>query len=461
MINTLKPYDDYQVTEYDWLGRVPSHWKRIFIRSITELSDERNGSRTDLELLSVYREYGVIKKSSRNDNHNVESEDLSNYKYVDEGYLVLNKMKMWQGSLGVSRHRGIVSPAYIVCKLKGTLNSDFINYLLRAAIYKTIYNKLSYGVRVGQWDMRYDDFKNIIIYIPPEEEQDKIVRYLDNKLLKINKFIKAKKKQIQLLKEQKQAIINKAVTKGLDPKARMKPSEIEWIGLIPDNWEVRYLFQVTDEQKISNKNLQNQNLLSLSYGKIVNKDINRTDGLLPASFDTYQVIHDGNIILRLTDLQNDHKSLRVGLATQTGIITSAYTCLALKEPVIPNFLYLLLHSYDIRKVFYRMGSGVRQSMSYADIKKLPVLIPSIDEQKCIVDYCFNLINKIESMIESIEKEITLVSEYRTSLISNVVTGKVDIRHFEVEDKMEELQKEIEELEEEVLNEDESDGEKED
>ena len=141
MDNGFKPYGKYKDTEYDWLGNVPSHWERLSIRSITELSNKRNGTRNDLELLSVYREYGVIKKSSRDDNHNVESEDLSNYKYVDSGYLVLNKMKMWQGSLGVSKYEGIVSPAYIVCKLTGELNSSYINYLLRAAVYKTIYNQ--------------------------------------------------------------------------------------------------------------------------------------------------------------------------------------------------------------------------------------------------------------------------------------------------------------------------------
>ena len=237
MIN-LKPYERYKSTGYEWLKEVPSHWSKMPIRSITELSNERNGQRTDLELLSVYREYGVIIKTSRDDNHNVESTDLSNYKYVDKEYLVLNKMKMWQGSLGVSKYEGIVSPAYIVCKLIGGANNNYINYLLRSAVYKTIYNQLSYGVRVGQWDMRYDDFKNIQIFLPPKDEQDQIVRFLDSKLLKINKFIKNKKKLIELLKEKKQAIINHAVTKGLDPDAKMKPSGIKWLGDVPEGWSV-------------------------------------------------------------------------------------------------------------------------------------------------------------------------------------------------------------------------------
>ena len=131
----------------------------------------------------------------------------------------------------------------------------------------------------------------------------------------------------------------------------MKDSGIPWVGQIPEHWDSRFLFQVSKEHYISNKNVLHQNLLSLSYGKIVNKDINKTDGLLPANFDTYQVVEDGNLILRLTDLQNDHKSLRVGLVTQEGIITSAYVCLETFDSILPKFLYYQLHSFDIKKVF--------------------------------------------------------------------------------------------------------------
>jgi type I restriction enzyme S subunit len=271
----------------------------------------------------------------------------------------------------------------------------------------------------------------VIFTIPPREEQGQIVRFLDWKLAKINKLIRAKKRQIALLNEQKQVIINNAVTKGLDPNVPMKDSGIEWIGPIPEHWKILYLSQTATEQSISNKDIHNQNLLSLSYGKIINKDINTTDGLLPASFDTYQIVHNGNIILRLTDLQNDHKSLRVGLATQTGIITSAYTCLLPRGNVVPEFLYMLLHSYDVCKVFYGMGGGVRQSIGFNDIRKLLILVPPLEEQKQIKDFCYTKSDFIEGLIVSIEKEIMLLIEYRNRLISDVVTGKVDVRDIEI------------------------------
>lgn len=432
----MKAYKEYQNTEYDWLPEVPQHWEKRSIRTITKPSDVRNGNRDDLVLLSVYREYGVIKKASREDNHNVESLDLSNYKYVGTNYLVMNKMKMWQGSLGVSNYEGIVSPAYIVCQFSTDANYRYLHYLLRSATFKTQYNRISYGIRVGQWDMRYSDFKNINLYLPPRNEQDKIVHFLDSKISKINNFIQAKKREIELLKEQKQAEINYAVTKGLNPNVPLRDSGIEWVGEIPEHWDVKYLSQVSKEHFVSNKTIKNQNLLSLSYGKIINKDINTTNGLLPASFDTYQVVDYGNIILRLTDLQNDHKSLRTGLVTQTGIITSAYTCLISNQSIVPEYLHFLLHSFDIRKVFYGMGGGLRQSIGFNEIRRLKVLVPSIGEQREIIEKCNTILSAIEKMVYGIEQEISLLKEYKTSLISEVVTGQVDVRDVEVDEILE-------------------------
>ena len=165
-----------------------------------------------------------------------------------------------------------------------------------------------------------------------------------------------------------------------------KPSHIPGLKDIPSHWERKTLSQLTAEHKISNKGVNHQNLLSLSYGRIVRKDINKTDGLLPASFESYQIIEPGNIVLRLTDLQNDHKSLRVGLCKEEGIVTSAYVAIEPKRQYYPEFLYLLLHTYDILKVFYSMGGGIRQGLNYQGLCKIGVLLPPLDEQKKIVEF---------------------------------------------------------------------------
>lgn len=195
----------------------------------------------------------------------------------------------------------------------------------------------------------------------------------------------------------------------MKPYEEYQSTEYDWLPFAPAHWKKRYLFQVNDEQRISNKNVHHQNLLSLSYGNIKRKDINSTKGLLPESFDTYQVVYDGNIILRLTDLQNDHKSLRVGLVTQTGIITSAYTCLKPKN-VSSKFIYYILHSFDLRKVFYGMGGGLRQSIGFKELRYLQLHIPSRTEQEQIIKFLDNKISKINKFINDKKREIELLKE---------------------------------------------------
>ena len=159
---------------------------------------------------------------------------------------------------------------------------------------------------------------------------------------------------------------------------KTKDSGIEWIGSVPSRWRVHTLYQLVTQVKEKNSNLQEKNLLSLSYGKIKRKDIDSPDGLLPASFDGYNIIEDGDIVLRLTDLQNDHASLRVGLATERGIITSAYTTLRPIDTSNSKYLFYLLHAFDLKKGFYGMGSGVRQGLNYAEVKELRVVLPDQD-----------------------------------------------------------------------------------
>lgn len=202
---------------------------------------------------------------------------------------------------------------------------------------------------------------------------------------------------------------------------KIKDSGIEWIGSIPSHWRVHTLYQLVTQVKEKNSNLQEKNLLSLSYGKIKRKDIDSPDGLLPASFDGYNIIEAGDIVLRLTDLQNDHTSLRVGLATERGIITSAYTTLRPIDTSNSKYLFYLLHAFDLKKGFYGMGSGVRQGLNYAEVKELRVVLPSQDEQNAIVRFLDNQCGQIDSVIEESKSSIAEYKKWKKSLISISVT----------------------------------------
>lgn len=204
-----------------------------------------------------------------------------------------------------------------------------------------------------------------------------------------------------------------------------KDSGVEWIGNIPRHWNVAPLFSCTSNRNINNENNIITNVLSLSYGRIIKRDVESNRGLLPESFETYQIVQQGNIILRLTDLQNDKRSLRVGLCREGGIITSAYSCIQSSKNIIEEYLYYLLHSYDIHKVFYNLGGGLRQTLRFSDLKLLPIFIPSIEEQRNIANYLDKRTSQIDSLIEKKKRLIELLKEYRTAIINHAVTKGLD------------------------------------
>ena len=283
------------------------------------------------------------------------------------------------------------------------------------------------GIREGQ-NINYPLLGRKFIPIPPLAEQEKIVSYLESKTLCIDAYVRERERELQLLNELKEAEIANVITRGLNPDVKMKDSGIPWIGIIPEHWEIRRLSQVSYEHFVSNKNIHHQNLLSLSYGRIIRKDINTTEGLLPASFDTYQVVEEGNIVLRLTDLQNDQKSLRVGLVKEEGIVTSAYICLGvLNDSIIPSYLYNTLHSYDIKKLFYSMGGGLRQNLNWQGLKKMDIPLPPIEEQYTIVAYIEGKCAKVNSLMAELEAEIEYLKEYKQKLIADCVTGQINVQ----------------------------------
>ena len=205
---------------------------------------------------------------------------------------------------------------------------------------------------------------------------------------------------------------------------RYKDSGVDWLGEVPEHWDNQPLYRIGREREESNHGLISENLLSLSYGRIIRKDIKTSDGLLPESFETYQIIHPGDIVFRLTDLQNDKRSLRTAIVTESGIITFAYVAF---EPtgILPAYLNYLLRDYDLRKIFYSMGGGVRQSMNFDDIKRLPALVPPKSEQSSIVKLLDYEIAKVDALINEQRRLIDLLKEKRQAAISHAVTKGLD------------------------------------
>ena len=203
-----------------------------------------------------------------------------------------------------------------------------------------------------------------------------------------------------------------------------KDSGVEWLGEVPAHWEEKPFFSLISERSVSNAGMKQDNLLSLSYGRIITKDINTLDGLLPVSFETYQVVYPGDIVFRLTDLQNDKRSLRSAIVREVGIITSAYLAGACRK-ILPEFASHLFRAYDTLKVFYSMGGGLRQSMKYSDMKWLPILLPNEQEQAKIARFLDHETIRIDALIEEQQRLIELLKEKRQAVISHAVTKGLD------------------------------------
>lgn len=425
----MKAYKSYTICASLWNQTFPSHWGILPLYAVAREKSICNC--VDLPLLSVYLDVGVIPFSAKEEKRtNVTSKDLSKYQRVDCGDFVLNNQQAWRGSVGVAFDTGIVSPAYIVLSMNDSFNRKYANYLLRSRIMVDQYLINSKSVGSIQRNIYWPALKRVMVPVPPRPEQDQIVRFLDWKVSSINKLIAVRKREIEELENLKHSQIGYLVM-GQSKDIPQRETAVSWVKAIPTHWGEKSLIQYAEEQQIKNVGMVENNLLSLSYGKIISKDINTTDGLLPANFEGYQIVHDGNIVLRLTDLQNDHKSLRTGLVTHTGIITSAYTCLKTRDGILPEYLQLQLHVADLCKVFYGMGGGVRQSIGFKDIRNLLIAIPPTDEQQRILELVHGVEEPINRAIRKSREIITTLEELKNRLIADVITGKIDVRGIEI------------------------------
>lgn len=419
-----RKYHEYKSSPAPWLLELPSHWD---CKKIGSLFSERKNKVSDKEYapLSVAK-IGVVPQLETA----VKTDAGDNRKLVCAGDFVINSRSDRKGSCGVSQLDGSVSLINIVLTPRNQWNANYVHYLMRSQPFSEEYFRYGRGIVSDLWTTRFSEMKSILLPIPPRKEQDQIVRFLDWKVSSINKLISVRKRQIDEFEELKRSKIGHLVM-GQSKDVPQRSTSISWMKTIPVHWEEKTLIQFAEEQQIKNTGMVENNLLSLSYGKIVNKDINTTDGLLPASFEGYQIVHDGDIVLRLTDLQNDHKSLRTGLATQTGIITSAYTCLKVRDGMLPEYLQLQLHVADLCKVFYGMGGGVRQSIGFKDIRGLVIAIPPVEEQHHILELVHGVEKPINSAIQKNRDVIVALEELKNRLIADVVTGKIDVRDVEI------------------------------
>ncbi|EOE5318463.1 restriction endonuclease subunit S [Providencia rettgeri] len=424
---TLMPkYEAYKDSQIQWIGDIPANWNLEKAKWLFYKADRK--PLVDDDIVTCFRDGQVTLRKNRRTEGFTNALKEHGYQRICKGDLVIHAMDAFAGAIGVSDSDGKSTPVYAACvpRKKGKVNSYYYAYYMRDLALSGFIVSLAKGIRERSTDFRFNDFAELLLPFPDYEEQTRIANFLDKKTAQIDEAISIKEKQINLLKERKQIIIQQVVTQGLDPNVPMKDSGVDWIGKIPAHWDIVPGFTVFKEGKDSNKGMIELQVLSLSYGNIIVKPEEKLVGLVPESFETYQIVLPGDIIIRCTDLQNDKTSLRTGIVRNKGIITSAYLNLRLKTEHSAEFMHYFLHVLDITKAIYRFGSGLRQNLSYKDFKHMRILMPPKAEQIEIVNYINNQVEVTESSIDLIKNKIEKLKEYKTTLINSAVTGKIKI-----------------------------------
>lgn len=378
------------------------------------------------DIITCFRD-GIVtlRKNRRLEGFTVSLKEIG-YQGIRSGDLVIHSMDAFAGAIGVSDSDGKGSPVYCVCRARYEVNSYFFAYLLREMARNGWIQALATGIRERSSDFRYADFASQYLPVPLKKEQDDIVRFLDFKNLIMRGGVSQKQELVELMEEYKRAVIQQAVTRGLDPDVPLKPSGVEWLGDIPEHWELRRGKFLFSNLKELNGDKQSDNILSLTLRGVVNNDPDSPEGLVPHDYATYQIFSKGDLVFKLIDLENLRTS-RVGLVHEDGIMSSAYIRLIAKHGGLQRYFYYQYFDLYQRGIFNQIGRGVRSTLGPSDLLEIPLLLPPVDEQKAIVRAIEKLAADIDAAIAHTRREIELLEEYRTRLIADVVTGKLDVR----------------------------------
>jgi type I restriction enzyme S subunit len=442
MIANLQPYPEYKDSGVPWLGKIPARWDVRRMKLLLREVDSRSSTGKE-QLLRVSQYTGVTQRRAidGSDAPDTRASSLVGYKRVTPDDLVINIMLAWNGSLGVSRYEGIASPAYCVYRFKGSARPWYYHELLRLPIYKGRIKSASTGVVESRLRLYSDDLGRIEAIQPPAEEQDAIVRFIDYANGRLERAIRAKRKVIALLNEQKQAIIYRAVTRGLDPTVHLKPSGIPWLGDIPKHWQTplfgRLLTRVEQgwspvaaEGELASDQWAVLTLSSVRRGLFNPSAIKPVSRV--ADIPTNIQVADGDLLLTRSNTRDRVGDVCIaqGVRPKTLLCDLIYRLRLREGAIVPQFLvYQLLSSVGRGHIERdaRGSSGTMPKISQGHIKSWRILLSPKDEQERIVGRIETEISPVNTAINRLEREIELLREYRTRLVSDVVTGKLDVR----------------------------------
>lgn len=390
-------------------------------------------------ILSLIKDIGVVPYEEKGNIGNKSKEDLQSYKIARINDLVLNKMNAVIGSLGVSAYNGLVSPIYLVFYINSPKYlMSYYSYLFQIKNVQKFLKIYAYGIMEIRESIDYLDFKKMSLPVPPLKEQEQIANFLDEKYEKIKNFIEKKEKLINLLKEQKQALINETITKGLNKNVNFKDSGIEYLGEIPQHWEIKklkMLFILGNGLNITKADFVSYGIPCVSYGEIHSKypcRLNATIHTLPFVSKTHladkpqSLLQKGDFVFADTSEDIEGSGNFTSIQSDTPIFAGYHT-ITLKSKGKINSLYFsfLFDSIFTRNQIRKEVCGVKVfSITKSILKEVQCLIPSLKEQEQIANFLDKKCGKIDLLIEKTEKQIKLIKEYKTTLINQAVCGRI-------------------------------------
>jgi len=414
------PYDSYKESGIDWLGEIPTEWDLLKVKNIFRLANKFSEKNNSHELLSVYTDIGVKPRKELEERGNKAS-TTDGYLIVGKGDIVVNKLLAWMGAIGYSNYDGVTSPAYDILKPKIPVSSVFYHFLFRTPRCISELKRNSRGIMDMRLRLYFDKFGNILVPYPSLKEQEKIVKFLNNKIDQIDQAINLKQQQIEKLNEYKQITIQNAVTKGLNPDVKMKDSGIDWIGDIPEHWEIKKLKYVAKNynSKVSSKDsslryLGMENVLP--YKGEINDEISEVEGLAN-HFKAGQVLF-GKLRPYLS---------KVYLADFEGICSTEFMVFETDENLLPEFLKTIMLSNNFVDNINSSTYGSKMPRANPDfINNQYIAVPHIKEQTNIVNHIKHISSPVRETIKRYEIQIERLKEYKTILINQAVTGKIKV-----------------------------------
>lgn len=403
---------------------MPAHWEEKRLKSLFRKRNESFSPNESLQVLSLLKDVGVIPYSEKGNIGNKSKEDITTYNVARKGDIVMNSMNVIIGSVDITQYDGYISPAYYALYSNNGVSTEYYNYLFHLKAVQQQMRSLANGIL--EIRLRISSTKLFGMYypFPPIEEQRKIVAYLDKKITLIESCKCQRERELQTLNELKQAEIASVVTRGLNPNVPMKDSGIPWIGQIPAHWTMMRIKNLLEESKVKSIDGHEQSLsLSKSAGVIPYEEKeNRT--MQSASLVGAKVVQCGDVVF------NRFKARLFAISNYDGVVSPDYAVYKGKGRANLNYLVSLFGTEMYRAAFDRKASGIGDGFSRlytADLFSMYAIFPPIEEQNEIVKYIALKTNQINSMIEALNAEIDRLTEYKQRLISDVVTGQLNVQ----------------------------------